>query len=90
MPAPASACNAHNAVTVASGFDVNLLVAARLGDVLTTTAVDMNKAGRTGVCDIAVRNQTGRAVAAFRGRSHSMKNQAEVADLPVGKPKSQA
>ena len=33
----AFACNAYNEVTVASGFDVNLLAAARLGDVLTAS-----------------------------------------------------
>ena len=83
----AFACNAHNQVTVASGFDVNLLAAARLGDVLTASATELSKAGRTGVYDISVRNQNGQAVAAFRGRSYSMKGQAVVAGLPVGKPK---
>jgi acyl-CoA thioesterase len=83
----AFACNAHNEVTVASGFDVNLLAAARLGDVLTAVATELSKAGRTGVYDISVRNQHGQAVAAFRGRSYSMKGQAVVAGLPVGKPK---
>ena len=81
----AFACNAYNEVTVASGFDVNLLAAARLGDVLTASASELNKAGRTGVYDIAVRNQHGLAVAAFRGRSYSMKGQAVLAGLPVGK-----
>ncbi len=72
---------------MASGFDVNLLAAARLGDVLTAEAAELNQAGRTGVCDIGVRNQNGLAVAAFRGRSYSMKGQAVVVGLPVGKPK---
>jgi acyl-CoA thioesterase len=83
----AFACNAYNEVTVASGFDVNLLAAARRGDVLTASATELSKAGRTGVYDISVRNQNGQAVAAFRGRSYSMKGQAVVAGLPVGKPK---
>ena len=34
----AFACNAYNELTVASGFDVNLLAAAQLGDVLTASA----------------------------------------------------
>ncbi len=80
----AFACNAYNEVTVASGFDVNLLSAARLGDVLTATAREVNKAGRTGVYDIGVNNQHGQAVAAFRGRSYTMKGRALVAGLPVG------
>lgn len=69
----AFACNAYNEVTVASGFDVNLVAAARLGDVLTASATEVNKAGRTGVYDIDVRNQRGERVAAFRGRSYTMK-----------------
>lgn len=81
----AFACNAYNEVTVASGFDVNLLTAARLGDVLTATAREVSKAGRTGVYDIAVNNQRGEAVAAFRGRSYTMKGKPVVDGLPVGK-----
>ena len=80
----AFACNAYNEVTVASGFDVNLLAAARLGDVLTATAHEVNKAGRTGVYDVTVNNQQGVAVAAFRGRSYTMKGRALVPGLPVG------
>ena len=82
----AFACNAYNEVTVASGFDVNLLAAARLGDVLTAQAREVSKSGRTGVYDIEVRNQRGEAVAAFRGRSYSFKGKALIEGLPVGKP----
>lgn len=81
----AFACNAYNEVTVASGFDVNLLSAARLNDVLTATAREVSKAGRTGVYDIDVHNQHGQAVAAFRGRSYAMKGKPVVPGLPVGK-----
>jgi acyl-CoA thioesterase len=77
----AFACNAYNEITVASGFDVNLLAAARLGDVLTATATEVSKAGRTGVYDIAVINQRGEAVAAFRGRSYTMKGKHLVPGL---------
>jgi acyl-CoA thioesterase len=81
----AFACNAYNEVTVASGFDVNLIAAARLGDRLTATAREVSKAGRTGVYDIDVCNQRGEPVAAFRGRSYTMKGRALVPGLPVGK-----
>jgi acyl-CoA thioesterase len=81
----AFACNAYNEVTVASGFDVNLLAAARLGDVLTASAVEVSKAGRTGVYDISVANQRGEAVAAFRGRAYTMKGKPLVEGLPVGR-----
>ena len=82
----AFACNAYNEVTVASGFDVNLLAAARLGDVLTAQALEVSKAGRTGVYDISVRNQRGEAIAAFRGRSYTMKGKPRVEGLPMGRP----
>jgi acyl-CoA thioesterase len=83
----AFACNAYNEVTVAAGFDVNLMAAARLGDVLTASAHEISRGGRTGVYDIAVVNQRGEAVAAFRGRSHTLKGRAVVEGLPVGKPR---
>jgi len=81
----AYACNAHNEVTVAAGFDINLLAAARAGDVLTASAHEVARGSRTGVYDIAVSNQRGEAVAAFRGRSHTMKGKPLVQGLPVGK-----
>lgn len=81
----AFACNAYNEVTVASGFDVNLLQAARRGDRLTAVAREVSKSGRTGVYDIAVSNQRGEAVAAFRGRSYTLKGKPVVEGLPVGK-----
>jgi acyl-CoA thioesterase len=81
----AFACNAYNELTVAAGFDVNLLQAARLGDVLTATARELSKGGRSGVYDIHVHNQRGEPVAAFRGRSFTMKGKPLVPGLPVGK-----
>jgi len=81
----AFACNSYNELTVASGFDINLLAAAHAGDVLTATATEVSKAGRTGVYDVLVRNQHGVSIAAFRGRSYTMKGKALVAGLPVGK-----
>ena len=81
----AYACNAYNEVTVASGFDIHLMGGARLGDVLTASATELSRGGRTGVYDIAVSNQRGDAVAAFRGRSYTMKGKALVWGLPIGK-----
>jgi acyl-CoA thioesterase len=80
----AFACNAYNEVTVASGFDVNLLASAKLGDVLTAQATEVSKSGRTGVYDIEITNQHGERIAAFRGRSYTMKGRAIVEGLPVG------
>jgi acyl-CoA thioesterase len=86
----AFACNAYNELTVAAGFDVNLLLAARLGDVLTATARELSKGGRSGVYDIDVHNQRGEHVAAFRGRSFTMKGKPLVEGLPVGKSREGA
>lgn len=71
-------CNAYNEVTVASGFNVDLVAPGRLGDVLTATCSEQNKAGRTGVYDIEVVNQRGERVALFRGRSYTIKGKPVV------------
>jgi acyl-CoA thioesterase len=72
-------CNSHNEVTVASGFNVDLVAPGRLGDVLTATCTEQNKAGRTGVYDIEVVNQRGERIALFRGRSYTVKGKPVVA-----------
>jgi acyl-CoA thioesterase len=84
----AFACNAYNELSVASGFDVHLLAPARAGDLLTAEAKELSKSGRTGVYDVHVHNQRGQAVAAFRGRSYTVKGKPLVEGLPIGKPPS--
>jgi acyl-CoA thioesterase len=74
----AFACNAYNELTVASGFTVDLVAPGRLGDVLTARCTEVNKAGRTGVYDIEVRNQRGERVVMFRGRSYTLKGKPVV------------
>lgn len=66
----AFACNSHNFNTVGAGCTIDYLAPGRLGDVLTAEAVEQALAGKTGVYDIQVRNQDGRTVALFRGKSH--------------------
>jgi len=75
----AFACNAYDEITVASGFNVEIVAPGRLGDVLTAVAVEVSKAGRMGVYDIDVRNQRGERVLAFRGRSYTMKGKPVLA-----------
>jgi acyl-CoA thioesterase len=74
----AYACNSYNEATVASGFDVNLLAPSRAGDVLTATAGVVSQAGRVGLYDVEVRNQSDVRVAAFRGRSYRLKGKPVV------------
>ncbi|PTT75474.1 phenylacetic acid degradation protein PaaD [Pelomonas sp. HMWF004] len=68
----AFACNSRNALTVASGFGIDIVKSAQLGDVLTATAEETSLAGRTGLYDIRVLNQRGELIAVFRGRSHRL------------------
>jgi acyl-CoA thioesterase len=68
----AFACNTYDVVTVASSGSVEFLLPARLGDELTALAEERSRAKRTGVYDVAVRNQRGECVAMFRGRSHEI------------------
>jgi acyl-CoA thioesterase len=77
----AFACNAYNELTVASGFGIDIFIASKEGDVLTARAEEVNKAGRTGVYDIEVRNQRGERVAMFRGRSYTVKGKQVVPGL---------
>lgn len=76
----AFACNSYNELTVASGFSVDLVAAARLGDVLTARCEEVSKAGRTGVYDATVTNQHSERIAMFRGRSYTIKGKPAVAD----------
>jgi acyl-CoA thioesterase len=77
----AFACNAYNEITVASGFNVDVVAPGRLGDVLIASAVEISKAGRMGVYDVDVRNQRDERVVAFRGRSYTMKGKPVLAPV---------
>jgi acyl-CoA thioesterase len=69
----AFACNSYDELTVASGFSIDIVAPARLGDVLTARCSEVSKAGRTGVYDAELTNQRGERVAVFRGRSYTLK-----------------
>jgi len=75
----AFACNSRNALTVASGFGIDLLKSAQLNDVLTATAQEASLAGRTGLYDVTVRNQDGELIAMFRGRSYRLGDRKVIA-----------
>lgn len=68
----AFACNTYDLVTVASSGSIEFLLPARLGDELTAFAEEQTRSKRTGVYDVAVRNERGECVAMFRGRSHEI------------------
>ena len=77
----AYACNAYNRVTVALNAEIAFLAPARPGDVLTATARERSRAGRTGVYDVEVRNSTGTLVALFRGTAYETRG--AVVPLPA-------
>ncbi|MCL2724130.1 MAG: hydroxyphenylacetyl-CoA thioesterase PaaI [Polyangiaceae bacterium] len=78
----AFACNSYNEMTVASGFSIDFVAPARLGDVLTATCVEVSKAGRTGVYDTEITNQRNERIAVFRGRSYTIKGRPAFAASP--------
>lgn len=67
----AYACNAYGQVTVAAGASIDFLRPARLGDQLVAEARECHRGRRHGIYDVTVRNQDGRAVALFHGRSQA-------------------
>ncbi|PWQ92566.1 hydroxyphenylacetyl-CoA thioesterase PaaI [Leucothrix pacifica] len=71
----AHACNNTNKNTVASGCTIDFLAPARLDDVLTATAQERSRSGRTGVYDVEVRLADDTLIAVFRGKSYQIKGQ---------------
>lgn len=75
----AFACNSYNELTVASGFAIDIVAPARLGDRLKAVAKELSLAGRTGVYDVTITNQADELIAVFRGRSYRIKGKPVVA-----------
>jgi acyl-CoA thioesterase len=67
----AYACNGYNKLTVASGASIDFLRPAKLGDTIVATATETHRGGRIGFYDVLLKNQDGKDIADFRGRSHS-------------------
>lgn len=69
----AVACNSRGTPTVAAGFDITFLEAARLHDHLVAEATECALRGRSGIYDVTVRRTADNVtVAEFRGRSRSL------------------
>lgn len=65
----AFACNSYNMNTVGAACTIDYLAPAYQGDVLAAEAIEQSLAGKSGIYDVKVSNQDGRAVALFRGKS---------------------
>lgn len=79
----AFACNTYNVVTVASGCSIEYIAPAKLGDVLTATAQEQARKGRTGTYDVRIENQDGQLIALFRGKSYSVRGTLLAEETPA-------
>ncbi len=78
----AFACNSHNHNTVGAGCTIDYLAPGREGERLIAEAIEQALAGKTGVYDVTVKNEEGRTIALFRGKSHRVSGMvAEVAGV---------
>jgi len=71
----AFACNTYNQLTVAQQNQITYLLPGQAGEVLTATATESARTGRSGIYDVTVTGGDGRVVALFRGLSRSIKGQ---------------
>ena len=68
----AYACNSRNLTTVAAQASIVFLSPAREGEVLVAECREQSLAGRSGVYNVSVRTDDGRAIAEFQGLSRSL------------------
>lgn len=71
----AYACNSYNQNTVAQAAQINFIQPTPLNTLLTATATEIARTGRTGLYDITVHDENRETVAFFRGNSHTIKGQ---------------
>lgn len=69
----AFACNSYNTVTVAQQNSITYLSPGQPGERLIATAIEVSRAGRSGIYDVTVTGDDGRKVALFRGLSRTIK-----------------
>ena len=55
---------------MASACNIDFLAPGREGAMLTAEAQEQSLSGRTGVYDVTVRDDSGRVIALFRGKSY--------------------
>jgi acyl-CoA thioesterase len=66
----AYACNSYGDNTLAAAASIDFLAPSYADDILTATARELWRAGRSGLYEVDVTNQKGERIAIFRGRSH--------------------
>ncbi len=65
----AFACNSYGDNALAASASIDFLAPGREGDVLTATAREVWRSGRSGIYESVVANQRNETIAIFRGRS---------------------
>ena len=71
----AFACNSYNQLVVAQQNQITYVAPGQEGELLTATATETSRTGRSGVYDVTVTGEDGRTVALFRGLSRTIKGQ---------------
>ncbi|MBM3567558.1 MAG: hydroxyphenylacetyl-CoA thioesterase PaaI [Alphaproteobacteria bacterium] len=71
----AFACNSYNRTAVAQQASITFCRPAKLGDRLTAECHERHKAGRAGLYDVTVTDQSGKTVALFRGTSATIQGE---------------
>jgi acyl-CoA thioesterase len=71
----AFACNSYNQLTVAQQNQITYLQPGKIDEILTATAQEVSRTGRSGIYDVTVTGEGDRVVALFRGLSRTIKGQ---------------
>jgi acyl-CoA thioesterase len=69
----AFACNSYNQLVVAQQNQITYVAPGQEGEMLTATATETSRTGRSGIYDVTVTGKDGRTVALFRGLSRTIK-----------------
>jgi acyl-CoA thioesterase len=80
----AYACNACNRATVALGAEIAFLAPVRAGEVLSATARERSRSGRTGIYDVEVTRDDGLLVALFRGTAYETRGEVVTPEVREG------
>lgn len=71
----AFACNSYNQLTVAQQNQITYLSPGQADEVLTASAIEVSRTGRSGIYDVTVTGSDARIIALFRGLSRTVKGQ---------------
>jgi acyl-CoA thioesterase len=71
----AFACNTYNQLTVAQQNQITYIQAGQSTELLTATAIETSRTGRSGTYSVTVTGSKGRTIALFHGLSRTIKGQ---------------